>query len=90
MSDDNNVSVKKQDIHDDNQQKLVPNLRFPEFTDEWKAKKGKFLFEIFGGGSFKSEESMINGVKWLKIANVGINKIKNDEISYFFDKIPSS
>ena len=25
---------------------------------------------------------MINGVKWLKIANVGINKIKNDEISY--------
>lgn len=37
MSDDNNVSTKKQDIHDDNQQeKLVPNLRFPEFTDEWK------------------------------------------------------
>ncbi|MGN0093196.1 MAG: restriction endonuclease subunit S [Methanobrevibacter sp.] len=37
MSDDNNVSVKKQDIHDDNQQeKLVPELRFPEFKDEWK------------------------------------------------------
>ncbi|WP_050553610.1 restriction endonuclease subunit S [Methanobrevibacter boviskoreani] len=80
MSDDNNVSTKKQDIHDDNQH--VPELRFPGFTDEWKSKKGKFLFEIFGGGSFKSEDSMINGVKWLKIANVGINKIKNDEISY--------
>ena len=37
MSDDNNVSFKKQDIHDDNQQeKLVPELRFPEFKDNWK------------------------------------------------------
>ena len=37
MSDDNNVSTKKQDIHDDNQQeKLVPELRFPEFKDNWK------------------------------------------------------
>ena len=31
MSDDNNVSVKKQDIHDDNQH--VPELRFPEFKN---------------------------------------------------------
>ena len=36
MSDDNNVSTKKQDIHDDNQQeKLVPKLRFRKFKDEW-------------------------------------------------------
>ena len=35
MSDNNNVSTKKQDINDDNQQeKLVPELRFPEFKDQ--------------------------------------------------------
>ncbi|MCI6775420.1 restriction endonuclease subunit S [Methanobrevibacter boviskoreani] len=33
MSDDNNVSVKKQDIHDDNQH--VPELRFSEFKNNY-------------------------------------------------------
>lgn len=35
-----------------------------------------------GGGSFNSSDSCKNGVKWLKIANVGVNTIKNDDVFY--------
>jgi len=42
---------------------------------------GKHI-KLMGGYAFKSKDSRDNGVKWLKIANVGINNIKWEQISY--------
>jgi len=65
MSDDNNVSTKKQDIHDDNQQeKLVPKLRFRKFKDEWKIVKIKDIFNE------RKEKGYVN----LELLSVTINK----------------
>ena len=58
------------------------NLRFSGFNDEWQNSIGKKTFELLGGGSFKSKDSVNEGVLWLKIANVGINQIKNNDLSY--------
>lgn len=61
MSDDNNVSFKKQDIHDDNQQeKSVPELRFPEFNDEWKKVKLGDIFEFYPTNSFSRSKLNYN------------------------------
>lgn len=60
----------------------VPKLRFPEFSGDWEGIRGKEIFNVLGGGAFSSKDSCENGVKWLKIANVGINKIENNDISY--------
>lgn len=57
------------------------NLRFNS-ENEWELQKGKDVFKLVGGGSFNSSDSVKNGVKWLKIANVGVNTIKKEEISY--------
>lgn len=63
-----------------------PKLRFPNFEGEWKKIKGKQMFNVLGGGSFSSNDSQNSGVKWLKIANVGINKIVSNEISHLPQK----
>jgi len=49
---------------------------------DWKVVTFGNVFNIVGGGAFKSSDSQKNGIKWLKIANVGINKIKWDDESY--------
>lgn len=60
----------------------VPKLRFPEFSGDWEEIRGKEIFDVLGGGAFSSKDSRDNGVKWFKIANVGINKIKSTNVSY--------
>lgn len=61
MSDNNNVSTKKQDINDDNQQeKLVPELRFPGFNDEWKKVKLGDIFEFYPTNSFSRSKLNYN------------------------------
>lgn len=52
MSDDNNVSVKKQDIHDDNQH--VPELRFNSFNDSWNKFRIGDISETYSGGTPKT------------------------------------
>ena len=61
---------------------LIPKLRFPEFEGDWEENKIKNVFSIFNGYAFKSEDSVENGVRWIKIADVGINKISNDNLNY--------
>lgn len=48
----------------------------------WKNIKASELFKIQGGAAFKSEDSSTEGIRWLKIANVGFNKIKWNDISF--------
>ena len=50
--------------------------------EDWKVSSLEELFKIIGGGTFKSKDRVTNGVKWLKIANVGVKKVKWDEIDY--------
>lgn len=64
--------------------KKTPNYRFPEFVNdgEWEEKHLKKVFSIFQGFAFSSNDSTENGVRWLKIADVGIQQMKNETISH--------
>ena len=50
--------------------------------DGWHKKKLGNYLKLLGGFAFKSEDRVSAGMRWLKIANVGINEIKWDEIDY--------
>ena len=60
----------------------APKLRFKEFSGDWEVSKGNELFTILGGAAFSSKDAKSEGVKWFKIANVGINTTDKKEISY--------
>ncbi|MDZ7796205.1 MAG: hypothetical protein U5N56_03785 [Candidatus Marinimicrobia bacterium] len=48
----------------------------------WKIVRASSVFKIQGGAAFKSEDATTQGIRWLKIANVGFNTIKWNETSY--------
>lgn len=52
------------------------------FPVDWEVKNYGDIFENIGGGAFRSKDAQNTGIKWLKIANVGINRIKWDEKSF--------
>lgn len=62
--------------------KKFPNLRFPGFEGEWEVKKLGETFSIFNGYAFSSNASVDNGNLWVKIADVGIQEMKRDNISF--------
>jgi type I restriction enzyme S subunit len=64
----------------------VPALRFKdddgqEFP-EWEEKTLGATLSIFSGYAFSSADSQDDGVKWLKIADVGIQQMTPNNISY--------
>ncbi|WP_419870387.1 restriction endonuclease subunit S [Chryseobacterium sp. CT-SW4] len=59
-----------------------PNLRFPGFEGEWEVKMLGETFSIFNGYAFSSNASVDNGNLWVKIADVGIQEMKRDNISF--------
>ncbi|WP_278475868.1 restriction endonuclease subunit S [Turicibacter sanguinis] len=61
---------------------MTPNLRFDGFNEIWEWQKGSSLFSILGGAAFSSRDASDEGIKWYKIANVGINKTDKKEVSY--------
>jgi type I restriction enzyme S subunit len=50
--------------------------------ERWNAIPAKEVVEFFGGYGFSSRLASNDGTKWLKIANVGINEIEWDAVSY--------
>ncbi len=62
----------------------IPKLRFPEFQDagEWEERPLKKVFSIFQGFAFSSKDSVKNGVRWLKIADVSIQHMNHKSPSY--------
>lgn len=62
----------------------VPKFRFKEFEDtgEWKPNIVKNVFSIFQGFAFSSSDSAVNGVRWLKIADVGIQQMNHESPSF--------
>jgi len=75
---------------------LTGKVRFGEFVGEegtkksklglipkdWEVRKSGTVLRYLGGAAFKSKDSVSVGVKWLKIANVGIAKVKWDVNSF--------
>lgn len=59
-----------------------PNLRFPGFEGEWEEKNLGDTFSIFNGYAFSSNASVESGNLWVKIADVGIQEMKRDNISF--------
>ena len=65
------------------EKQLIPQLRFPEFEDDWKKCKIGDTFKLFNGYAFSSSDSLnSDGALWVKIADVGIDKMKTDNLSY--------
>lgn len=60
----------------------IPKLRFPEFTSPTAVKNLGDVVSIFNGYAFKSIDSALNGVRWLKIADVGIQIIEHNTPSF--------
>jgi len=62
----------------------VPKLRFPEFKDkgEWDRKILKKIFYIFQGFAFSSKDSVTEGARWLKIADVSLQYMNHTAASY--------
>ncbi|MCB0413366.1 MAG: restriction endonuclease subunit S [Bdellovibrionales bacterium] len=62
----------------------VPNLRFPEFKKDcdWKEVIMRDVFSIFQGFAFSSSDARPEGCRWLKITDVGIQKMNHETQSY--------
>lgn len=60
----------------------IPKLRFKEFSDDWEEKKLGEILKIFNGYAFSSKDNQNSGAILLKIANVDINKMKQEELSF--------
>ncbi|MGL5983290.1 MAG: restriction endonuclease subunit S [Cetobacterium sp.] len=60
----------------------APKLRFPEFSGDWEENRFQNVFKIFNGYAFSSNDSRSNGIRWVKIADVGIKKMKEDSLSF--------
>jgi type I restriction enzyme S subunit len=60
----------------------VPQLRFQEFDGIWNNTKLGEAFTIFNGYAFASSSSVDEGVLWVKIADVGIQEMKSNNLSH--------
>lgn len=60
----------------------VPKLRFKEFDGDWDLKNLGDCFSLFSGYAFPSSASVDNGTKWLKIADVGIQEMTPNNLSF--------
>lgn len=49
---------------------------------DWDLLPAKEMTSFIGGYSFSSNSAQNNGIRWVKIANVGVNKVKWDAKSY--------
>lgn len=58
-----------------------------EIPEDWDVLPAREAIEFFGGYGFSSRLSSDNGVKWLKIANVGLNEVKWDANSFLPEKL---
>jgi type I restriction enzyme S subunit len=78
------------------QQLFSQQLRFKQSNGEaypdWEEKRLGEVVSIFNGYAFSSSDSQDSGCRWIKIADVGINEMKSDTISFlpeeFIEKHP--
>jgi len=53
-----------------------------EIPSDWKVEKSGLVLKYFGGNAFSSDDACTEGVKWLKIANVGVEATKWNDVSF--------
>jgi type I restriction enzyme S subunit len=61
-----------------------------EIPEDWNATFASEIISFIGGFGFSSRLATSSGIKWLKIANVGLNEIKWDADSYLPESLSSS
>jgi type I restriction enzyme S subunit len=64
---------------------IAPKLRFKEFVGKWGEYRIDNTFSFFNGYAFSSSDAKNSGTKWVKIADVGINKMKETTPSFLPD-----
>lgn len=60
----------------------IPQIRFKGFDENWKKNRLSSIFSIFSGNAFSSKDQVEKGILWLKIADVGIQKMTPNNLSY--------
>jgi type I restriction enzyme S subunit len=85
---DNKPSLQASHCEDEERSKrkqshpLVPVIRFKEFEGNFELSMLGNELNLFNGYAFSSTDSSDKGVRWVKIADVGINKMKLDAPSF--------
>lgn len=60
----------------------IPQLRFKEFEGDYVLSKLGSELNLYNGYAFSSKDSEKTGVRWVKIADVGINEMKLNSPSF--------
>jgi len=50
--------------------------------EDWECVEAGTIVSFFGGNGFSSRSETKNGIRWLKIANVGVEQVKWDNVTY--------
>jgi len=53
-----------------------------EIPGDWVVEKSGSVIKFFGGNAFSSDDACEEGIKWLKIANVGLEATKWNDVSF--------
>ncbi|WP_394651523.1 restriction endonuclease subunit S [uncultured Acinetobacter sp.] len=67
----------------------VPKLRFKEFGGDWQESSIGQLTKYFKGYAFKSESYKDNGVRIIRVSDLGRDSIKYDNEAIYLDKVES-
>jgi len=61
---------------------MIPKLRFQEFDKHFSLSTLENELDIFNGYAFSSNDSQESGVRWVKIADVGVNQMRLNSPSF--------
>ena len=50
--------------------------------NDWEVSNSSKAIKYYGGNAFSSDDSLEKGIRWLKIANVGVERVKWDDESF--------
>ncbi|MBK7039371.1 MAG: restriction endonuclease subunit S [Bacteroidetes bacterium] len=56
--------------------------RLQRNSRDWVVEKSGSVIKFFGGNAFSSDDACEEGIKWLKIANVGLEATKWNDVSF--------
>lgn len=66
--------------------KLIPTLRFPQFSGEWEVKRLGDVVNYLKGFAFKSDEYRDQGIRIIRVSDLGKSSILNTIDSKFIDE----
>jgi len=66
-------------------ERLVPELRFPEFKSDWKKKNLLSITKYTKGFAFKSKDYKEEGIRIIRVSDLGVDTIKFNNTQLFID-----